>query len=163
MEDLNDSDEVNSIEPIENTFPQSTKIKKGFVEKKFGPLKWTISVYHIFFAIWASYYLLRILLLDISNLIYAVPAIVFIAASFTGAVQLLQNKTSAYNYLIVAQIPQAVVLHLKSLLYFLLIGQWIVLRIGWPRPIGIDFGIKHNPLDLNFYTFKNGRERRKHK
>lgn len=136
-----DTEESNEM-LIENksTF-QNSNARKGFLEKHYQDIKWSISVYHLLFALWGSYVFLRGILPAINNLIYTIPLLFFIITSIVGSYRLLKSKSNPYNYLIAAQIPQVIIMELNGLLYFLLIGQWIILRIGGGRLWGIDLGI----------------------
>jgi len=129
-------------------------LKKGFVEKKLESLKWFISVYHIFFAIWAIYNLLKVILPSISNLIYTIPLIIFIVSCVIGSLSLLKGRSNAYNILIIVQILQVIVLQLNGFVYFLLIGQWVIFRIGSPQLFGIDFGILNAKYAFTFISAK---------
>ena len=130
----------------ESTF-QNSNAKKGFLEKHYQELKWSISVYHLFFALWASYIFLKGVIPAINNLIFTIPLLFFIITSVVGSYRLLKDKSNPYNYLIAAQIPQVIILELNGFLYLLLIGQWIILRIGGGQLWGINFGI----FDAKYY------------
>jgi len=139
MEDLNQN--INELEIDSESLFQNSNARKGFVEKHYESLKWTISVYHFFFALWATFVFLKSILPAINLLALALPLIIFILASVIGSYRLLKNKKNAYNYLIAAQIPQVIILQLNGFVYFLLIGQWIILRIGGGQLFGFDFGL----------------------
>jgi len=81
MEDYQNVEELRLTKPITNSVSQNINFKKGFVKKYFEHLKWTIGVYHIFFAIWATFILFQALLPAINNLIFSIPIIVFIVTS----------------------------------------------------------------------------------
>jgi hypothetical protein len=139
MEDLNQSIKELHIDS-ESSF-QNSNARKGFIEKHYEPLKWTISVYHFFFALWATFIFLKSILPAINLLALAIPLIIFILASAIGSYRLLMNKKNAYNFLIAAQIPQVIILQLNGFVYYLLIGQRIILRIGAGQLLGFDFGL----------------------
>lgn len=114
---------------------------RGFVEKYYDHLKWSISFYHLFFALWGTLFFLQSVLPAISKLIYTIPLLAFIIASIVGGYRLLMNKPNAYNYLIAAQVPQVIVLQFNGMIYFLLIGQWIIFKISGFFHIGLFFGL----------------------
>ena len=145
-----DNIDVNDIQfKTESTF-ENSNIRKGFVTKHYEPLKWTISIYHLFFALWATVSFLKSILPAINMLIFTIPVIFFIVTSTIGSYRLLKNKSNAYNYLIAAQIPQVIILELNGFVYFLLIGQWIILRIGGGQFLGITFGLLDAKYSLMF-------------
>ncbi len=152
MENLNQ--ELNEINKNNELLFQNSNARKGFVERHYEPLKWTISVYHVFFALWAAFLFLKSILPAINMLVFAIPLIFFIATSAIGSYRLLKNKTNAYNYLIAAQIPQVIILQLNGFVYFLLIGQWIILRIGGGQLFGINFGLLDAKYSLLFGNAK---------
>ena len=133
----------------ESTFENSIA-RKGFVTKHYEHLRWTISVYHLFFALWATFIFLKSILPAINMLVFAIPLIFFIVSSTVGSYRLLKNKPNAYNYLIAAQIPQVIILQFNGFIYFLLIGQWIILRIGGGQLFGITFGLLDAKYSLLF-------------
>ena len=124
-----------------NSSFENTNGRKGFVERHYYHLKWSISLYHLFFALWATLIFLQSVLPAINKLIFAIPLIAFTVCSITGSYQLLKNKPNAYNYLIAAQVPQVIILQFNGMVYFLLIGQWIILKISGFFNIGFFFGI----------------------
>ena len=71
--DNSSNNEENLKISVPKTDTQTIKLKKGFVEKNYESLKWSIGVYHIFFALWATYTLLQAVLPAINNLIFAIP------------------------------------------------------------------------------------------
>ena len=144
-EDIRKTDEMR----IENqSLFQNSKVRSGFFERHFEGLKWSITVYHLFFALWATYIFLTGVLPAINNLIFFIPLLLFVATSIAGSYRLLKNKSNSYNYLIAAQLPQTIILQLNGFIYFLLIGQWIILRIGGGQLLGFNLGF----LDAK-YTF----------
>jgi hypothetical protein len=152
MEDLNQN--INELEIDSESSFQNSNARKGFIEKHYEPLKWTITIYHLFFALWAAFLFLKSILPSINMLAFAIPLIFFIVASSIGGYRLLKNKTNSYNYLIAAQIPQVIILQLNGFVYFLLIGQWTILRIGEGQFIGIDFGLLDAKYSLLFGSAK---------
>ena len=134
---------------------ENTNTKQSFVEKYFEHLKWTMIIYHIFFALWATFLFLQAILPAINKLVFALPLIFFIITSISGSILLFKRKNNAYNYLIAAQIPQTIVLQLNGFIYYLLVGQWIILRLGGNTLLGIDFGL----LDAKYmFLFGNANE-----
>jgi hypothetical protein len=145
-EDLKISDSKIDLLPV--------KLNKRFVEKNYDSLKWGISIYHLFFSLWATYKLFQILLQVPNDVLYTIPVIIFIVTSTLGGILLLKGKSNAYNYLIAAQIPQVIVFQLNTFVYFLLIGQWIILRVGGPGFFGINFGILEVKYACTFLQVK---------
>ena len=134
---------------------ENTNTKQSFVEKYFEHLKWTMIIYHIFFALWATFLFLQAILPAINKLVFALPLIFFIITSISGSILLFKRKNNAYNYLIAAQMPQTIVLQLNGFIYYLLVGQWIILRLGGNTLLGIDFGL----LDAKYmFLFGNANE-----
>ena len=128
---------------------------KKFKIKYYHNLKWAISVYHLFFALWATFFLLKTVLPAINLLLFSIPLIFFIVTSSIGSYKLLKNKSNPYNYLIAAQIPQVIILQLNGFSYFLLLGQWLIIRIGGGELIGISLGL----LDAKYsFLFDSAKE-----
>jgi hypothetical protein len=153
MEDLNQS--MNGTQIENESSYQNSNARKGYVERHYEPLKWAISFYHFFFALWATFIFLKSILPAINLLALAIPLIFFIVTSTVGSYRLLKDKKNAYNYLIAAQIPQVIILQLNGFAYFLLIGQWIILRIGGGQLFGVNFGL----LDAKYtILFGNAKE-----
>ena len=113
----------------------------GFVEKYFEHLKWTIGIYHIFFASWAAFLFFRLIQSDIKNLLYTLPLILLLVTSITGSILLFSHKKNSYNFLIAAQIPQIVILQLNGFVYYLLIGQWILIKLSGIISFSIEVGL----------------------
>jgi hypothetical protein len=155
MEEKQNTGEQTQEASVSINTAEITNANQSFVEKYFEHLKWTMVIYHIFFALWATFLFLQAILPSINKLVFALPLIFFIITSISGSIRLFKGKDNAYNYLIAAQIPQTIVLQLNGFIYYLLVGQWIILRLGGNTLLGIDFGL----LDAKYmFLFGNANE-----
>jgi len=104
--------------------------KKGFFNKYYKEIKWGLRTYYILFSCWAFYLIIQILIRSIGNIWYAIPLIIFVLTSSLGGYKIFSNPKHGVNLLIIAQIPQVLVLQLNGFVYSLFVGQWFVIGLN---------------------------------
>ncbi len=101
-----------------------------FLLKNNKALKQWIGIYSIFFSFWAFYLLFKTIIRDINSIWFSIPLIIFIITSISGGYKIIINQQKGINLLIIAQIPQILVLQLNGFVYSMFIGQWIVIGLN---------------------------------
>jgi hypothetical protein len=132
--------------------------KRNYFDKNYVKIKWSFGVYHIVFGIWSIVILFQIIFNNLLSIIFAIPLITYIVCSILGGYRLIKNDKRSINLLLVAQIPQILLLQINGFFYSLISGQWIIFTILKKDIVkfGFNFGVLRSSYNFIFNSTFEG-------
>ena len=125
-------------------------IKRNYFDKNYEKIKWSFGIYHIVFGVWAVILFLNIFLSNIFSIFFLFPLIIYIVCSILGGYRLIKDDKRSINLLLVAQLPQILMLQLNGFFYSLIAGQWFTLTILKNETINFGFNLGVLSSTYNF-------------
>ena len=129
---------------------RETDIKRNYFDRNYEKIKWSFGIYHIVFGVWAVILFLNIFLSNIFSIFFLIPLIIYIVCSILGGYRLIKDDKRSINLLLVAQLPQILMLQLNGFYYSLIAGQWFTLTILKNETINFGFNLGVLSSTYNF-------------